>query len=116
MRSLLLCLLLLTCKCMIAQTYTTGAANWTSTWIQNSGSFDFTNGVGLYTFNSAANDGATFARLITTDGTAGGTPATLNSGQKLTIRLAGHGCKWTDRHFQRRQNWFFASHQQRCLF
>ncbi len=72
-----------------SQTYTTGQGNWTDTWSQNAGAFDFTNGVGLYSSGNAGNDGITRARLITTDGTAGGTATTLNPGQKLTFRVAG---------------------------
>lgn len=91
MKKLLLAFTLICCAFAgSAQTYTTGQANWTNTWTQNGGSFNHSGGdIALFSSGGNTNDGATFARLITTDGTSTGTPTTLNPGQKLTFTMGG---------------------------
>lgn len=70
-------------------TYTTGTANWTQTWSSVSNQFDFTGGFAQASWGSTATNGQVSGRFLTTDGTAGGTQAPLNVGQKVTIRISG---------------------------
>lgn len=70
------------------QVYTTGANNWNNVWTQNSGRFDFTNGIGQFSFGSIS-EGQVDGRFFTTDGTFGGTQRTVKPGQRIRIRIAG---------------------------
>lgn len=73
---------------LIGQTYTTGVANWTQVWNSNSGRFDFTNGIGMFSFGNTA-EGQVEGRFFTVDGTLNGTQQTVKPGQKIIIRIAG---------------------------
>lgn len=72
----------------VGQTYTTGVANWTQVWNASSGRFDFTNGIGMFSFGSTS-EGQVEGRFFTTDGTLNGTQRTVKPGQKIIIRIAG---------------------------
>lgn len=88
-RSLGLIALLIAPLVSFSQTYTTGAAAWTNVWSANSGAFDFTGGIGQFSFGSTS-EGELRGRFIhTTGGTGGGTTTTLKPGQKLAITIAG---------------------------
>jgi len=89
MKKFLLILSLFIFSNSYSQVYTTGAANWPQVWDSNSGYFDVSDGVGLYSFGDNVAQGQLNGRFITSDGTVNGNTTTLNPGQKLIIKMTG---------------------------
>lgn len=89
-RGLLLAMALISMQFLRAQTitYSTSSSDWTNTWRGSSGLYQATGGPGLFSFGTNAGNGDVNARLLTSNGTTGGTAAPLQPGQKLILRVA----------------------------
>jgi len=84
----LLGFLLLSSQWSVGQVYTTGQSNWSEVWNESAGKFDFTNGIGLFSFGTTT-QGNVQGRFFTVDGSLNGTQRTVKPGQRIRIRIAG---------------------------
>jgi autotransporter-associated beta strand protein len=71
--------------------YTTGNANWTNAWSDNSSKFDVSSpfDFGQASWGSDTNQGQVDGRKLTTDGTLNGTELSLQVGQVLLLNMGG---------------------------
>ncbi|MFN3907451.1 MAG: T9SS type A sorting domain-containing protein [Flavobacterium sp.] len=84
----LLGFLLMSSQWSVGQVYTTGQSNWSEVWNESAGKFDFTNGIGLFSFGTTT-QGNVQGRFFTVDGSLNGTQRTVKPGQRIRIRIAG---------------------------